>query len=177
MVYRRIAVGLDGSARARHALAWAVRESRRRGARLLVVTAWPEESRRRARMAGRLHVERLRLQRMQVECIASATRGMRQQPLIGRELILADPVTALCHAAAWSDLVVVGGGRVGDDPDGSIAGRVAARLASRRRLDATEPAGAVLAVPTSTMVATSHALRGRHTSGGAAVDELCRSCA
>jgi len=175
-----IAVGLDGSAPARHALAWAVGEARRLGTGLLIVTAWPDEARRCARIAGRLRAERTRLQQMQVECIAAAVRAAGPCALISRELILADPVTALCHAAKRSDLVVVGG-VPGRSRPSSIAGRVTTKLAARQRPDGSGPVWTVVPSPTGRTVAARRDLTvhdGRaSTPAGASTSrgELCRS--
>lgn len=105
----RIAVGLDAGEPARRALWWAVREAARTGASLLVVTAWPARQRDAARRTGQLFAARVRLQRMQVERIAEAVAGLDRPPLVARQLVLAEPVPALCHAARFADIVVLGG--------------------------------------------------------------------
>ena len=107
----RIAVGLDDSPAAREALVWAAREAAARRARLLVVTAWTAQARAAARDRGVLREQRLALQRMQREVIAAALGPLADPPPVARELVLADPITALAHAAEYADLLVVGDGR------------------------------------------------------------------
>jgi nucleotide-binding universal stress UspA family protein len=136
MAYDRVVVGLDGSASARCALRWAVREAVRRRAVVFVVTAvGPDE------LAG----GRKRLERMQRTAIESALVGVPVPPVVGREIIVADPVTAISHAASIADVVVLGS----DEYDGllptSLAARVAVRLSERRRYGGTVP---LIVVPT-----------------------------
>jgi nucleotide-binding universal stress UspA family protein len=132
MAHHRIVVGLDRSAPARDALAWAVREASRRHASVLVITAWPDADRVGPRENDQLVGARVRLQRMQREAIDAATEGLERRPIVVRELVIADPVTALSHAATPADLVVIGS----DKPSGlgarSIAAAVAGRLARHR---------------------------------------------
>lgn len=132
-VRRRIAVGLDGGEPDRAALRWAVREATRTGSSLLVVTAWPGPARARAREAGGLVAGRQGLQRMQQSRLAEALAGLDSPPPVARLLVLADPVTALCHAARFADLVVIGvRNRFGPRPD-SIAASVTRCLGRGRR--------------------------------------------
>ena len=126
MAEQRIAVGLDGTSAARQALAWAAAEARRRGATLRVITAWPDESRAAARAGGALPAERARLGRMQGDFLASATAWTGLPPAVTQELVLGDPVAALCHAAGRADLLVLGGDPA--DP-ASIGAAVFRRLA------------------------------------------------
>jgi nucleotide-binding universal stress UspA family protein len=126
MTHHRIAVGLDGSTAAHRALAWAADEAQRRGASLLVVTAWPGESRAVARAGGTLPTERRRLQRMQRHAIASATAALAGGPPVLRELVFGEPVTALCHAASRADLLVLG--TDGRPPAESVGAAVTRRL-------------------------------------------------
>ncbi|MFY1670821.1 universal stress protein [Plantactinospora sp. WMMB334] len=136
----RIVVGLDGSPGARAALEWAVRLAARRAGTVLVVTAWPDPARAVSRRLGGLRAERLALTRMQRARIAVALAGLRHPPRVLRMLVLADPVTALCHAAATADLVVLGapgsGGRRHDD---LVGPRVLSRLARRSARGAPVP--------------------------------------
>ncbi|MEO3748357.1 universal stress protein [Plantactinospora sp. B5E13] len=133
MARQRIAVGLDGSASARAALAWAARVAARHGAGLLVVTAWPDAARDRDRATGHLARARERLDRMQRTAIEAATAGPVRIRVVAREIVLGDPVAALCHAGALADLVVVGGDPgVGPAPE-SVAVTVARRLAGSTR--------------------------------------------
>ncbi|GAA4473911.1 universal stress protein [Phytohabitans houttuyneae] len=108
MAQQRIVVGLDASAAARDALWWAVREAARIGASVLVVTAWPDRDRAAARDRDALFEARLDLHRMQRDRIAEAAAGLSPRPPIVRELVLAEPVTALSHAATIADVVVIG---------------------------------------------------------------------
>ncbi|MDG4787259.1 universal stress protein [Micromonospora sp. WMMD1102] len=140
----RIVVGLDGSAGARTALGWAVREAARRSGTVLVVTAWPDPAREVARRRGTLPADRLALVAMQRARIAAATAVPRRPPQVLRMLVLADPVSALCHAAATADLVVVGAGPPGLQRRTGVAARLLARLA--RRAGRGQPAAPVLLV-------------------------------
>ncbi|MFY1692411.1 universal stress protein [Plantactinospora sp. WMMB782] len=142
----RIVVGLDGSAGARTALCWALREAARRSGTVLVVTAWPDPAREVARRQGTLPADRLGLVAMQRARIATATAVPTRPPPVLRMLVLADPVTALCHAAAAADLVVVGAGRPGLRRRPGVAARLPARLA--RRAGRGQPAAPVLVVRT-----------------------------
>jgi nucleotide-binding universal stress UspA family protein len=126
----RIAVGLDGSPAARRALAWAGREALRTGSVLLVVTAWTAQARAGARERGELPADRIRLQRMQLDCLAEALDGLPEPPAVARELVLADPITAMCHAAGYADMLVLGV-RGEEDRPTPTAGLVARRLARR----------------------------------------------
>jgi hypothetical protein len=157
MTRGRIAVGFDGSRAARAALAWTVREAARRGARVLLVTAWPTADRVAARRRGRLVTARLRLQRLQREAVAVATAGLAEVPEVLREIVLADPVTALSHAANFADLVVLGdSGPTHGRHDATTAAALVDRLARRRRTGAPVP---VLVVPTSPRTAVTAAGR------------------
>lgn len=133
-MHSRIIVGLDGSASAQYAMHWAVREAARRHATVLVVTAWPiglghppASISREAAIAGRRRIEG-----MQRAAIVRALDGLADPPAVGREIVLAEPVVALCHAASAADLVVVGS----DEFDGlrasSLAARLAVKLSERR---------------------------------------------
>lgn len=139
MTRARIAVGLDGSAAARNALAWAVREAVRRHAAVLVVTAWPAADRAAARERGTLVAGRRRLSGMQRDAIATATAGIDPAPPIAREIIFADPVLALCHAAAVADLLVLGGDETVDRSPWSIAANVGQRSGAGHRAGACVP--------------------------------------
>lgn len=140
-IRNRIAVGVDGSPASRRALAWAVREAVDRCAVLLVVTAWTAEARAVARRRGELARERVRLQDMQLACLAEAFATLSAPPpRVTRELVLADPITALCHAAGYADVLVVGV-RAAETRPTPTAGLVARRVA--RRGDGV----AVVAVP------------------------------
>ncbi|MEQ4306092.1 universal stress protein [Plantactinospora sp. B6F1] len=132
MATHRIAVGLNGSAGARDALAWAIRLAARRSAAVLVVTAWPDAARDVSRRRNALRPDRLALIRTQQGQIAAAAAAVGHHPPILRELVLSDPVTALCHAAARADLVVVGASRPGRPSRASVGARVEARLAAGR---------------------------------------------
>jgi nucleotide-binding universal stress UspA family protein len=130
----RIVVGLDDSAPARHALAWAVREALRRHASVLVVTAWPDGA-RTARQGDhrRAVVGQLRLAAMQRAAIAAATDALvpGHHPVIGREIVLADPVVALVHAGQHADLLVLGSDEARGLTGTSVAGRIARWYAHR----------------------------------------------
>ncbi|RQX02284.1 hypothetical protein DLJ59_15830 [Micromonospora inaquosa] len=126
-------IGLDRSASAHHALTWAAREAARRHATLLVVTAWPAVDRIGARDNGELVHHRVRLHRMQRDAVAAATAGPANPPQVAREMAFADPVTTLCHAAGFADLVVLGGDATGGLRPRSVAAGVATRLARHRR--------------------------------------------
>jgi nucleotide-binding universal stress UspA family protein len=136
MTHNRIVVGFDGSPPAQWALRWAVREAVRRRASVFVVTAVGAED---------MVTGRKRIERMQRAGIVRALAGIVRPPLISREIIIADPVTAICHASAIADAVVIGS----DEYDGlrstSLAHRVAVRLSERRRYGATVP---LVVVPT-----------------------------
>lgn len=142
MAHDRIVVGLDRSASAHYALTWAAREAARRHVTLLVVTAWPAVDRVSARDNGELVDHRVRLHQMQRDAVAAATAGLVCAPLVAREIVFADPVTALCHAAGFADLVVLGGEATGGLRPPSVATEVATRLARHRR--AGEPAPIVV---------------------------------
>ncbi len=128
MVRQQIAVGLDGSLASRHALRWAVREAVRRGADVLVVTAVPSIV--DGPVPDRL-VAAYRMQRVAIVAARAAVPGT-DDLLVGRQVLVGDPVTALCHAAAAADLLVLGSDESSGLPDTSIPGRVARRLAARR---------------------------------------------
>lgn len=147
MAHDRIVVGLDRSAPARRALAWAAREAVRRHASVLVVTAWPAVDRAAMRDGEELFDGRVRLHRMQRDAIAAATAGLVPKPLVVREIVIADPVTALGHAAASADLVVVGSDETPDLRPGSVAAEVAAQLAQRGRWSGHAVPVVVVATP------------------------------
>nr|MDT0660371.1 universal stress protein [Micromonospora sp. DSM 115978] len=146
----RIAVGFDGSPAARAALDWTVREAARLGARVLLVTAWPADDRAAARRSGRLVAARQRLQRDQREAVAAATAGLDPVPMVLRQLVLGDPVTALSHAAAFADLVVLGDS--GPCPAHGARPRTATALTARlaNRAGAPVPVLTAPPVPTAT---------------------------
>jgi hypothetical protein len=149
MTHHRIAVALDESAPALAALAWAVREAACRNATVLVITAWPAAQRRAARDGGTLVAARIRLCDMQRDAILAATVGLDPIPTIAREVILAEPVTALRHAATRADLIVVGG----DETTGPSRWSNAARI--KPRVPARHPVG----VPVPTVVVTTSPAR------------------
>ena len=123
MLRQQIAVGLDGSPASRHALVWATREAVHRNADVLVITAVPST------MDDQL-VDAYRMQRLSIVA-ARAAVPHSEHVMIGRQVITADPVTALCHAAATADLLVLGSDESSGLPDTSIPGRLAHRLAAR----------------------------------------------
>lgn len=137
MVRHRIAVGLDASEPARHALWWAVREAARSDGGVLVVTAWTAAQRATARETEGLYAARLRLQHMQRQRIAEAVAGLDPAPPIARMLVLAEPVTALCHAARFADVIALGGRGRSRRGGRSTPVSVARRLDKRRRAGAT----------------------------------------
>jgi nucleotide-binding universal stress UspA family protein len=149
MTRNRIVVGIDGSVPAQRALEWAAHEASRREATVLVVTAWPVATGRAPEPGPRRELidGRMRIGRMQQAAITHALAGMAAPPVIGREIILADPVTALCHAAALADLVVVGSDEQHGLRHTSVAARVAQRLSARRRRGLAAP---LVVVPTCT---------------------------
>lgn len=134
----RLVVGVDGSAAAAAALEWAVRRAAHDGDRLLVVTAWHPP---RGAPGPELVAQRQAIIRMQRAQIARALIASGARPQVGTEIILADPVTALCHAGRAADLVVLGA--TGQPAPTSLVARVARRIAARR----PELARAVVAVP------------------------------
>lgn len=158
----RIAVGLDGSPAARDALFWAVREAVARRASLLVVTAWTAQARAAARERGALRDERVKLQRMQQDALDAALASMTDPPAVARELVLADPITALAHAAGYADLLVVGDGRRHQQRRMSTATLLARRLnapgrtADRVPVVAVEPTRTAPAVPVRGAVPAGH---------------------
>jgi nucleotide-binding universal stress UspA family protein len=111
MDHHRIVVGVDGSPASRAALEWAARQAASLHATVLVVTAWRVPTEGGPAERGWLVDQRRRLTDMQHECIAAVREavGPDELPVIGRELILADPVVALRHAGRMADLVVIGG--------------------------------------------------------------------
>ncbi|GEM_PF-6013913 len=120
----RLVVEVDGSAAAQSALEWALRQARWLDATVLVVTAWDTPAARRgapqnvgATVVGGALAEspperRRRVTALQQRCIAQARAavGPRNLPVIGRELVSADPVTAVRQAGRRADMLVVGGG-------------------------------------------------------------------
>lgn len=134
MAHNRIAVGFDGSPAARRALAWAVRKAVQRNALVLVVTAWTVTDHDPAALMA----ERIRLGEAQRAAITAARAPYPPavRPVVARELILADPVTALAHVARMVDVVVLG---TGTPTGGSIADRLGARLRVRRGIGGTSP--------------------------------------
>jgi nucleotide-binding universal stress UspA family protein len=129
----RIAVGFDGSTASRRALSWAVHEAARRRGKVLVVQAWETGSHPGGlTTAAALRAERAFLDGRLRDAVRAAQRELAlarpgvEPPVIARELILADPMTALCHVARMADVVVVG--TMLADPT-----TLARRLARRRR--------------------------------------------
>lgn len=147
MRHNRIAVGYDGSPAARYALAWAVREAMGRDAIVLLVTAWPATA-HTSHDPATLVAHRLRLHGMQRRGVAEAVAGLDRPPVVAREIILADPVTALVHAASFADIVVIGGDATEALRPGSVAAVLAERLGRRRRQRA-DPAPVVVLTTTS----------------------------
>jgi hypothetical protein len=133
MMHNRIAVGYDGSPAAQYALTWAVHEAMGRGAIVLLVTAWPAAARSTGHDPDALADERLRLHRMQRRGVAEAIAGLVRPPVVAREIILSEPVTALLHAARFADIVVVGTDTAEALRPGSIATVLARRLSRRKR--------------------------------------------
>lgn len=111
MYHHRIIVGVDGSPGSRAALEWAARQAASLHATILMVTAWRVSTEDGPAERGWLMEQRRRITDMQHECIAALRARLEpdELPVIGRELILADPVTALRHAGRMADLVVIGG--------------------------------------------------------------------
>jgi nucleotide-binding universal stress UspA family protein len=132
MLQHRIVVGLDGSAGARDALCWAVRLAAQQSSTVLAVTAWPDADRAGSRERDALRHDLLALEHMQRTLIAAATALLTHPPRVIRELVLADAVTALYHAAVLADLVVLGTGRSTGLPPGGVAARLAARKSRGR---------------------------------------------
>jgi nucleotide-binding universal stress UspA family protein len=134
MAHNRIVVGLDGSPSSQRALDWAVSEADRRGATILVVTACPPPPGPARDASAELMAMLLNAARTQRRGISEARAAVHphRPVVIGREVIVAEPVTALCHAGAIADLIVIGGHEVVGVPQTKIAGRIAARLAERR---------------------------------------------
>jgi nucleotide-binding universal stress UspA family protein len=116
MAYQRIVVGVDGSLASRRAVQWAMREAARRGAFLLVVTAWP--GRAGGRAPATLMAQRIATTQMQRRLVEEARHRVATPVRVGTEIILADPVTALCHASRVADLLVIGGVRRRRTADG-----------------------------------------------------------
>ncbi|MBK6873051.1 MAG: universal stress protein [Kineosporiaceae bacterium] len=126
---RRVIVGIDGSARSREALTWAVTEASLRGAELHAVTAWwvpggygdvwmISPGADYATEAGKI------LDAALVEAL-----GPQEAQLVHRHLVEGNPANALIDLAGPGDLIVVGshghGGFVGA-LIGSVSQRVAA---------------------------------------------------
>lgn len=133
MVHGRIVIGFDGSPAARRALDWAVHEAVRRSARVLVVTAYPPQSHPEHPAGSSARVnDLLRLVRAQREAINVAVAGLdAERPVIGRQVVIADPVVALRHAGTMADLLVLGVASR-DGMSTSTAGRIAQAFADRR---------------------------------------------
>ncbi|HEX6497469.1 MAG TPA: universal stress protein [Micromonosporaceae bacterium] len=154
MVHGRIVIGFDGSPAARRALAWAVREAVRRPARLLVVTAYPPAAHPEHPAGSSARVDDLLgLVRAQREAIAAAVAGLgTEPPVVGRQVVIADPVVALCHAGTMADLLVLGVASR-DGLATSTAGRIAQAFADRRHRGIACPLvvvpGAEPALPTA----------------------------
>ncbi len=134
MAHNRIVVGLDGSTSSQHALEWAVSEADRRGATILVVTACPPPPGPASDGSVELMAALLNAARTQRRGISEARAAVHphRPVVIGREVIVADPVTALCHAGAIADLIVIGGHEAAGVCETTIAGRIASRIAERR---------------------------------------------
>jgi nucleotide-binding universal stress UspA family protein len=136
MKVRHIAVGYDGSAASEEAVRWAVREAAGRDVMVLLVTACPPPvpptavtgDERLSPMVRAFSAQRAALDRAR----AALPRGVRP-PVVGTEVVPADPVTALCRAARQADLLVMGSDRHTGLAAGSVPGRVAARLSADRR--------------------------------------------
>ena len=123
MARQRIVVGVDGSVAAQSALEWALRQARWIDATVLVVTAADSPAGAGAAPES-LPERRRRLTALQQRCIADARAavGTRDLPVIGRELLSADPLTALRQVGRRADMLVVGGG------DRPMPASMAARL-------------------------------------------------
>jgi nucleotide-binding universal stress UspA family protein len=145
MAHNRIAVGFDGSPAARRALAWAVRKAVQRDALVLVVTAWTVTDHR----PEALMAERIRLGEEQRAAIAEARAPYPPsiRPVVARELILADPVTALAHVARMVDTVVLGDAAPAVPGTVSLADRLGQRLRSLRRRRGDSPLIVVIDQP------------------------------
>ena len=136
MKLRHIAVGYDGSAASEQAVRWAVREAAGRDVMVLLVTACPPPApptvltgdERLSSMVHAFSAQRDALARARAELPDGVPA-----PVVGTEVVPADPVTALCRAARQADLLVLGSDRGTGLDSGSVPGRVAARLSADRR--------------------------------------------
>jgi nucleotide-binding universal stress UspA family protein len=100
-----IVVGIDGSAAARHALVWALEETRIREASLRVVMAWSYLDKledhfdpRRGEDAARGRLKEA------VKAVTAGASDVPIEPMLVNDL----PARALLGAAAGADLLVVG---------------------------------------------------------------------
>ncbi len=111
----RIVVGVDGSPGSRHALAWAIREARRRGANVEALLVWsdpwailgpsstfPLSDQARAPLRNQL-----------ATAVHAARREAGELPghpdvRVDEHVVVGDPVEVLCRESAGADLLVVG---------------------------------------------------------------------
>ncbi len=109
----RIVVGVDGSAPAANALAWAIEEARRRDARLEVVHAWqPDAVGAPVISATDQRTGERRAAEVLSRSLAGIQQAWRRQPIISWS-VCGRPGQALVDVAAGADLVVVGSHRRG----------------------------------------------------------------
>lgn len=135
MKLRHIAVGYDGSAASEEAVGWAVREAAGRDVMVLLVTACPSRvppapvtsDERLSPMMRAFSAQQAALARAR----AALPSGVRP-PVVGTEVVPAEPVAALCRVAREADLLVLGSDRGTGLDTGSVPGRVAARLSADR---------------------------------------------
>lgn len=136
MRLRHIAVGYDGSAASEQAVRWAVREAAGRDVMVLLVTACPPPAPQTALTSDDRLTPLVRAFSAQRAALARARAELPDgvpAPVIGTEVVPADPVTALCRAARQADLLVLGSDQGAGLDARSIPGRVAARLSADRR--------------------------------------------
>lgn len=105
---QRFVVGIDGSEQSREALRWALRQARRSGASVDMVTAWryPASYGPSGYIGGDLGLE-AEARTMLAEVLSQAgdeASGVQAQELVGE----GPPVQVLLHAAKGADLLVVG---------------------------------------------------------------------
>lgn len=104
-----IVVGVDETESSRRALAWAAGEALRRDATLQVVTAWTWDAVEGAPLAAVDPQTMMEIaERTQDEAVTAVLSGMREQPVVAREVVQSTAADALVEASRQADLVVVG---------------------------------------------------------------------